>query len=60
MVVQSSEHSINFTSDNINGGADAFGFIVGDTQKISQDSPKSTRMCIKKVLNVMRRVWPGL
>ena len=32
VVVQSSEHSINFTSDNINdGGADAFGFIVGDT-----------------------------
>lgn len=46
VVVQSSEHSINFTSDNINGGgADAFGFKVGDTpEKIAELAEKHTNV----------------
>ena len=46
VVVESSEHRINFTSDNINGGgADAFGFKVGDTpEKIAEFAEKHTNV----------------
>lgn len=39
VVVQSSEHSINFTSDNINGGgAKAFGFAENQTNVLGKDT----------------------
>lgn len=46
VVVESSEHSINFTSDNINGGgADVFGFVVGDNpDKIAELAEKHTNV----------------
>ena len=39
VVVQSSEHAVSFTSDNVtNGGADVFGFAGGETNVLGKDT----------------------